>query len=187
MSEGFSLRLPDGDTRERMVCGTCGHIAYDNPKIVVGSVVATPGGAGAGQVLLCRRAIEPRRGFWTLPAGFMEHGEAAAEGAAREAMEEARAAISIDGLLAVYSIPRIGQVQLMFRARFAGAPDFGPGPESEEVALFGWAAIPWDAIAFPSVHWALAAWRANPDGALGAPDVEPSAGVGAAGLEARRA
>jgi ADP-ribose pyrophosphatase YjhB (NUDIX family) len=170
MSERFSRRLPDGDTIERMVCDSCGHIAYDNPKIVVGSVVAHE-----GQVLMCRRAIEPRRGYWTLPAGFMEHGESAAEGAVREAMEEARAAISIDGLLGVYSIPRIGQVQLMFRARFAGAPAFGVGPESEEVRLYDWDCIPWEAIAFPSVHWVLAAWRANPEGALGAPATEPGA------------
>ncbi len=167
MSERFSLVVPEGDTRERLVCGTCGHIAYDNPKIVVGSVVAH-----AGEVLLCRRAIEPRRGYWTLPAGFMEHGETAAEGAAREAMEEALAAIAIEGLLGVYSIPRIGQVQLMFRARFEGEPRFGAGPESEAVGLFAWDAIPWEALAFPSVHWALEAWRANPDGVLGAPEVE---------------
>lgn len=168
MSERFSLRLPDGDTRERMVCETCGHIAYDNPKIVVGSVVAH-----GGQVLLCRRAIEPRRGFWTLPAGFLEHGESAAEGAAREAMEEAQAAIAIEGLLAFYSIPRIGQVQLLFRARFAGAPEFAAGPESEDVRLFAWGDVPWAEIAFPSVHWVLGAWRANPDGPLGAPATEP--------------
>lgn len=170
MSERFSLRTPEGDTRERMVCETCGFIAYDNPKIVVGSVVA----CGA-RVLLCRRAIEPRRGYWTLPAGFLEHGESAAEGAAREAMEEAEAAIVIEGLLGVYSIPRIGQVQLMFRARFQGEPRFAAGPESEAVALYAWDAIPWEAIAFPSVRWALEAWRANPDGALGAPAVEPVA------------
>jgi ADP-ribose pyrophosphatase YjhB (NUDIX family) len=170
MGERFSRRLPEGDTYERMICDSCGHIAYDNPKIVVGSVVGHD-----GRVLLCRRAIEPRRGFWTLPAGFMEHGESAAAGAVREAMEEARAAISIDGLLAVYSIPRIGQVQLMFRARFAGAPEFAVGPESEEVRLYDWNSIPWEAIAFPSVHWALAAWRANPEGALGAPATEPGA------------
>ncbi len=180
MSEQFSLRLPDGDTRERMVCDACGHIAYDNPKIVVGSVVAHE-----GRVLLCRRAIEPRRGYWTLPAGFMEHGESAAEGAAREAMEEAQAAIAVEGLLGVYSIPRIGQVHLMFRARFEGAPGFGAGPESEEVALFAWDAIPWEAIAFPSVRWTLEAWRANPQGPLGAPAVEP-VGPGFAGLGAVR-
>lgn len=168
MSERFRRQLPDGDTRERMVCDTCGHIAYDNPKIVVGSVVAH-----GGRVLLCRRAIEPRRGFWTLPAGFLEHGESAAEGAAREAMEEAQAAISIEGLLGVYSIPRIGQVQLMFRARFEGEAAFAAGPESEDVGLYDWDSVPWEEIAFPSVHWALAAWRANPDGPLGAPDIEP--------------
>jgi ADP-ribose pyrophosphatase YjhB (NUDIX family) len=170
MSERFSLRTPEGDTHERKVCDTCGFIAYDNPKIVVGSVVAH-----GGQVLLCRRAIEPRRGYWTLPAGFMELGESAAEGAAREAMEEAGAAIVIEGLLGVYSVPRIGQVHLMFRARFLGEPRFEAGPESEAVALYDWAAIPWGEIAFPSGHWALEAWRANPMGPLGAPGFEPVA------------
>ena len=109
----FVPQIPDGDNRERMVCADCGHVAYENPKIVVGSVVVSD-----SQVLLCRRAIEPRKGFWTLPAGYMELGETLQEGAAREALEEAGASIDIEGILGVFSIARIGQVQVIFRARF---------------------------------------------------------------------
>jgi ADP-ribose pyrophosphatase YjhB (NUDIX family) len=147
---GPSLRqVPEGDDRERLVCPDCGFIQYDNPKVVVGSVIAE-----GGKILLCRRAIMPRRGFWTLPAGYLELNETPADGALREAWEEARARITLETLLAVYAIPRISQVQLIWRARLA-EPGFGAGPESAEVALFAWDEIPWDAIAFPSVHWAL--------------------------------
>ena len=145
----FVRRVPDGDTMERYVCGDCGHIYYTNPKIVVGSVVAHE-----GRFLLCRRAIEPRKGFWTLPAGFLEEHETPEDGARREAMEEAQARIALTGLLAIYSVPRISQVQLMYRARLA-APEFSSGPESLEVALFAWDDIPWSEIAFPSANWAL--------------------------------
>jgi ADP-ribose pyrophosphatase YjhB (NUDIX family) len=167
----FMRQVPDGDTRERLVCRDCGHVAYENPKIVVGSVVIHQ-----DQVLLCRRAIEPRRGFWTLPAGYLEMGESIEEGAQREAYEEAEARIALDGILAVYSISRIGQVQVIFRARFADAarPAFAAGPESAEVALFAWQQIPWDHLAFPSVRWSLDAWRANTHGALGAPVGNPA-------------
>ncbi len=165
---GFARRIPEGDNRERAVCDECGYIAYENPKVVVGTVVVS-----SGKVLLCRRAIEPRRGYWTLPAGYMELGETLEEGAAREALEEAEATIAIDGILGVFSIARIGQVQVIFRGRFAGAPHFAPGPESQEVELFGWDRIPWDEIAFPSGHWALDAWRRNAEGQLGAPAGNP--------------
>ena len=147
---GPSLRtVPEGDTRERMVCPDCGFIAYENPKIVVGSVVVS-----GDRVLLCRRAIEPRRGYWTLPAGYLEVNESTAAGATREAFEEARARIAIEGLLAVYDIPRISQVQVIYRARLT-EPAFEAGPESLEVRLFAWDEIPWDDLAFPSVRWAL--------------------------------
>ncbi|HET7882387.1 MAG TPA: NUDIX hydrolase [Acetobacteraceae bacterium] len=161
----FVRRIPDGDDRERSVCVTCGHIVYDNPKVVVGSVVVAD-----GAVLMCRGAIDPRRGFWTLPAGYLEHGETLEEGAAREAWEEARAEIAIDGILGVFSI---GQVQVIFRARFAGGPQFSAGPESLEVALFQAPAILYDAIAFPSVAWALEAWRKVGPAPLGAPAGNP--------------
>jgi ADP-ribose pyrophosphatase YjhB (NUDIX family) len=145
----FSLQVPDGDTLERRVCNTCGFIDYENPKIVVGSVVRY-----REQLLLCRRAIEPRYGFWTLPAGFLERHESAEVGAKREAWEEAQAAITITGLLAVYSIPRISQIQLMHIAHLE-TPEFAAGAESLEVKLFDWADIPWSDLAFPSVEWAL--------------------------------
>jgi len=167
----FIRRVPEGDNRERMVCAPCGYIAYENPKVVVGSVVV----AGA-RVLLCRRAIAPRRGFWTLPAGYLELDETLEEGAAREALEEAQADIAIDGILAVFCIARIGQVQVIFRAQFAdpAAQHFAAGPESLDVALFSWSDIPWDNIAFPSVRWALDAWRQSGAAPLGAPAGNPS-------------
>lgn len=164
----FIRRLPAGDERERRVCGTCGFIDYENPRVVVGTVVVAD-----GAVLLCRREIEPRRGYWTLPAGFLELGETIEDGARREAWEEARARIILDGVLALYSISRIGQVQVMFRGRFDGPATYAPGPETQDVALYAWDDIPWDSLAFPSVHWALRAWRAAGDGPLGPPAGNP--------------
>jgi ADP-ribose pyrophosphatase YjhB (NUDIX family) len=131
------------------VCPDCGFIAYENPKIVVGSVCHW-----GERILLCRRAIDPRTGYWTLPAGYLELNEGAQAGAEREAMEEAGVRIAIDGLLAVYDIPRLSQVQLIYRARLYG-PELAPGPESLEAQLFTWDEIPWPDLAFPSVAWAL--------------------------------
>jgi len=153
LSENFEQRIPEGDDRLRRVCADCGFVDYENPKIVVGAVVAWQ-----DRVLLCRRAIDPRKGFWTLPAGYLELHESAAEGARREAWEEARAEIEIDQILAVYSIPRISQIQLIYRARMA-APEVAPGPETAELDFFPWDRIPWDDLAFPSVHWALGHFR----------------------------
>jgi ADP-ribose pyrophosphatase YjhB (NUDIX family) len=146
----FTRAIPDGDERERLVCAECGFILYDNPKIVVGSVARW-----GDKVLMCRRAIDPRKGFWTLPAGYLELNESTQAGAEREAWEEARARIAIESLLAIYDITRLSQVQLIYRARLLD-PAVSAGPESLEVALFGWDDIPWDDIAFPSVRWALA-------------------------------
>jgi ADP-ribose pyrophosphatase YjhB (NUDIX family) len=168
----FVRRIPEGDNRTRLVCTDCGFINYENPKVVVGSVCAW-----GEKVLLCRRAINPRAGFWTLPAGYMELHETTAEGAVREAWEEAQARIELEGVLAVYSIPRLSQVQVIYRARLL-TPDVAAGPESAEVALFRWEEIPWDEIAFPSVRWALDHYRevrdrrefparGNPPGELG--------------------
>lgn len=158
MSQGpRHRRVPLGDNRERLTCPDCGFIDYENPRVVVGAVVVAPG--DPERILLCRRAIMPRAGFWTLPAGFLELGETAAEGAAREAFEEALARIVIDDVLGVYSIARIGQVQVIFRARLLG-PAIGPTPESSEVGLFRWEEIPWGELAFPSVEWSLQHWRA---------------------------
>lgn len=145
----FVREIPEGDDRERRVCADCGFIDYENPKVVVGSVASWE-----DKILLCRRAIHPRMGYWTLPAGYMEVNETAAEGAAREAWEEAFARLEIETVLAVYSIPRISQVQVIFRAQLT-SPDVATGPESAEVGLFRWDEIPWDDIAFPSVRWAL--------------------------------
>ena len=167
---GFVRRVPDGDDRERLTCADCGFVAYENPKIVVGSVVEVD-----GRIMLCRRAIEPRRGFWTLPAGYMEMAETVEEGARREAWEEARARIALEGVLAVYSIARLGQVQVIFRAGLA-EPGFEAGPESLEVRLFGWDDIPWEEIAFPSVRWALHRWREHGGGTTRPAGDEPAGG-----------
>lgn len=151
----FSLQLPEGDDKLRRVCDTCGFIDYVNPKIVTGAVVTT----ADERILLCRRAIEPRRGYWTLPAGYMEEGESTAAAAAREAREEALAEIEIGPLLALYDVPRISQVQIMFRARLLNPDTVAPGVESLDVALFTWDRIPWKALAFTTVKWALEHWR----------------------------
>lgn len=163
----FQRRVPDGDSIARLVCDGCGFIHYENPKLVVGAVVTWE-----DRFLLCRRAINPRRDFWTLPAGYMELNETTAEGAMREAWEEAQARIAIDGLLAVYDIPRISQVQLIYRARLI-EPVFAAGPESLEVGLFAWDEIPWDRLAFPSVHWALHHHREAADEVVPVPRRSP--------------
>jgi ADP-ribose pyrophosphatase YjhB (NUDIX family) len=147
-SPDFAQEIPPGDDKPRRVCQRCDFVDYQNPKIVAGSVVLKD-----DKILLCKRDIEPRKGFWTLPAGFMELGESVEEAARREAQEEALATIEIDRLLAVYSVPRIGQVQVMFRAHLQG--DYGIGPESQEVELVDWKDIPWSELAFPTVVWAL--------------------------------
>ncbi|CCQ75038.1 NUDIX hydrolase [Magnetospira sp. QH-2] len=152
----FVTAIPEGDDRERLICPDCGFIQYQNPKIIVGAVCTWE-----DKLLLCRRAIEPRKGFWTMPAGFMEMNETIAEGAAREVWEEALAKIHIEGLLGIYEIPRIGQTYMIYRARMVSA-DCGPGPESAEVALVQWEDVPWDDLAFPSVKWALELHRQPP-------------------------
>jgi ADP-ribose pyrophosphatase YjhB (NUDIX family) len=149
----FTRRVPAGDNRERLVCSDCGFVQYENPKVVVGSVCIWD-----DRVLLCRRAINPRRGLWTLPAGYLELQETTADGALREAWEEARAKVEIEGVLAVYTITRLSQVQVIYRARLI-SPEISAGPESAEVGLFRWAEIPWSEIAFPSVRWALTHYR----------------------------
>jgi ADP-ribose pyrophosphatase YjhB (NUDIX family) len=145
----FSSRVPVGDNRERLVCDGCGFVSYVNPKIVVGAVCLWE-----DKFLLCKRAIEPRKGYWTVPAGFMEERESVEEGAIREALEEAGADIEIGPLLGVYSVPRISQVHLMFVARMRSSR-IEKGEESEEVRFFSWSEIPWDELAFPSVVAAL--------------------------------
>lgn len=168
----FERRVPEGDDRARLICRDCGYIQYENPRIVVGSVCRWE-----ERILLCRRAINPRRGFWTLPAGYMEMGETTAEGAKREAWEEARAKIELQGLIAVYNIPRLSQVQLIYRATLVN-PDVEAGPESAEVGLFDWSSIPWDDLAFPSVRWALGHYRAGAGDAGQAIETNPPGELG---------
>ncbi len=144
-----ALRVPEGDHLPRHVCPGCGTIHYQNPKMVVGCIPEWE-----DKVLLCRRAIEPKYGLWTLPAGFMENGETTLEGAARETWEEAGARIEIGGLYTLYNLPHINQVYLMFRARLLDL-DFQPGIESLETRLFTEADIPWDEIAFRTVRVTL--------------------------------
>lgn len=151
----FEKRVPAGDDHERDVCVRCGFVDYQNPKIVTGSVAS----AEDGRILICRRAIEPRRGYWTLPAGYMEMGESVEDAARREAREEAGADLSLDRVLAIYSVPRIGQVQVMFRARLENPRTIAAGVESEELALVRYEDLPWDELAFPTVVWALRQWR----------------------------
>lgn len=144
-----ALQIPAGDHRQRHVCAACGTVHYQNPKIVAGCVVEHE-----GRILLCRRAIEPRRGFWTIPAGFMENDETLQQAAARECLEEALAEVEIGDLCAVVHVLHAHQVHVMFRAGLP-QPAFGVGEESLEVRLCTEAEIPWDEIAFPSVGFAL--------------------------------
>jgi len=143
------LRCPDNDDRLRHICVTCGMIHYQNPKMVIGSIPEWE-----DKILLCRRAIEPRYGLWTLPGGFMENGETTTEAAIRETLEEANARIAIGDLYSMYSLPYIDQVHMLFRARLLD-PDFSPGVESLEVRLFAEHEIPWDEIAFRPVKYSL--------------------------------
>jgi len=169
----FTKRVPDGDNRERDVCDRCDFVHYENPKLVVGSVVIWRENLkDEPQFLLCKRAISPRKGYWTIPAGFMEEKETPEQGAMREAYEEAHAEIKPTALLAVYSIPHISQVQMMYVADLPEAK-FSVGEESAEVALFKWDDIPWNEIAFPSVHWALNHYREIQDKDVFAPFTNP--------------
>jgi ADP-ribose pyrophosphatase YjhB (NUDIX family) len=142
-------RIPADDNRERAVCKVCGTIHYENPLNVVGTVPAWN-----DTVLLCKRNIEPRYGFWTLPAGFMELGETTAEGALRETVEEAGARIELLGLYTVLNVVRVGQVHLFYRAALRDT-DFAPGPETIEARLFREDEIPWDDLAFRTVRETL--------------------------------
>ncbi len=142
-------RVPAGDNRERAVCSACSEIHYENPLNVVGTVPVW-----GDQVLLCRRAIEPRLGLWTLPAGFMELGESTADGALRETIEEAGATVEMQGLFSVLNVVRVGQVHLFYRARMLDTT-LDPGPESLEARLFREDEVPWDELAFRTVRQTL--------------------------------
>jgi len=141
----LGLSVPAGDNRERHVCSRCGAIHYQNPKVVAGCLAEWQ-----GRVLLCRRAIEPRRGFWTLPAGFLENGESVQHGARRETLEEANARVEIRQLYTLFSLPHIDQIYMMFRGELLD-DGFSAGDESLEVRLFEPGEIPWEEIAFLSI------------------------------------
>jgi len=151
-------RVPPGDSLPRHVCDACGSIHYVNPKLVLGAIPEWE-----GRLLLCRRAIEPRYGYWTLPAGFMENDETTAEAAARETLEEAGARIELQGPFSMISVPYVNQVHVFYRARLLDL-EFKPGVESLEVALFEEARVPWKDIAFRTVGLTLKHWFADRKG-----------------------
>lgn len=150
-----ALRIPAGDDKPRHVCDNCGTIHYRNPLMVIGSIPEWE-----DKILLCKRAIEPRLGKWTLPAGFMELGESTAGAASRETLEEANARIEITGLYTMLSVPHVNQVHIFYRARLLDL-DFGPGIESLEVALFREEEIPWEEIAFRTITTTLRHYYAD--------------------------
>lgn len=148
-SDQIEWIIPEGDNHFRYCCKNCDTIHYQNPKIVVGCIPQWK-----GQILLCKRAIEPRKGFWNLPGGYMENGESLTEGAAREAFEETNAKVKIGKLISIYTIPKINQVMLHFIADLE-SDGFTPTTESEELKLFALDEIPWDDLAFHSNNFAL--------------------------------
>ena len=150
-------QIPPGDDKLRYCCTSCGVVFYQNPNNVVGTLPVYD-----NRILLCKRAIEPRRGLWTLPAGFMENGETTLQGAIRETLEEAGATIAADDcqLYTLFNLPYINQVYLFFRTELR-APEFHPGVESLEVELFDEADIPWDELAFPVVRTTLEQYFAD--------------------------
>lgn len=149
------VRIPEGDHLPRRVCPACATVHYDNPRVIVGCLPEHE-----GRILICRRAIEPRRGYWTIPAGFLENGEPLERGAARECQEEALANVEVGSLLLVASIVPAHQVHVFFRARLVDG-SFGAGPESLESRLVLPSEIPWDDIAFPSTRAALELFLAD--------------------------
>ena len=156
------LGVPPGDTLPRVLCDACNRVFYENPKLVVGCLPLNEG----GRVLLCRRAIEPRKGLWTLPSGFLENGETLEEGAIRETLEEAGARVSVARLFAGFSLPDIHQVYLLFLARLE-SPEFHPGHESSEARLFDPGEIPWNDLAFRAIRFCLERYVASGAGVKG--------------------
>ncbi|NVF14902.1 NUDIX hydrolase [Vreelandella maris] len=140
--------VPEGDDRPRYLCDACGTIHYQNPRIVAGTLPVS-----GSKVLLCKRAISPRKGYWTLPAGYMENAESTQQAAARETREEACAEVKLANLYTLIDLPHINQVYMIFRAELIGG--FSAGPESLEVALFEEHEIPWDALAFTTIERTL--------------------------------
>jgi ADP-ribose pyrophosphatase YjhB (NUDIX family) len=145
----ISIMVPANDDRERYVCPSCNTIHYQNPIVVAGCIPVWK-----DQILLCKRAIEPRYGYWTLPGGFMELGETTTEAALRETQEEASARVEIQNLYVVLNLPHVNQVYMMFRSVLQDL-EFGPGAESSDVKLFREKEIPWDALAFRTIRYTL--------------------------------
>ena len=154
-----AYRIPDdGDVKSRAICTVCGTVHYENPLTVVGTVPFW--GHSGDTVLLCKRNIEPRKGFWTLPAGFMELGETTSEGAARETVEEAGAKFEMGPLFSIVNVRRVGQVHIFYRAKLLSL-DFAPGHETMETALFAEKDIPWSDLAFKTVKVTLECYFAD--------------------------
>lgn len=153
MAANFETRIPEGDNRDRQVCVDCGFIHYENPRVVVGTLCRY-----GEQILLCRRAIDPRKGFWTLPAGFLEMSETTRQGAERETLEEAGVHVQAEQLLSVYDLPHIGQIHLFYLGTL-DSQKAEPGEESLEAEFFHWEDLPWDDLAFPTIRWALRDYR----------------------------
>jgi len=148
------LEIPQGDNRPRYICRQCSSIYYQNPKVIVGTIPLYISADGAPKILLCRRAIEPRHGYWTLPAGFLENGETALQGARRETEEESCANVERLSLYRLFNVPGADQIHLFFRAEMP-QPGCESTSESSEVRLFDFAEIPWDELAFSTVYQAL--------------------------------
>lgn len=148
---------PEGDDRPRRVCGACGRIYYSNPKLIVGTLPRTADGG----IVLCRRAIEPRKGFWTLPSGFLEDGETLEEGAARETLEESGAEVEMGALFSVFSLPHVNQVYLLFLADVLRRGEYGA--ESDAVEVFTPDRLPWSQLAFRAIEFALERYVDSPD------------------------
>jgi len=148
-SDNIHYRVPDGDHCPRYICHECQFIHYQNPNIIAGCLVTHE-----GKILLCKRAIQPKKGMWTLPAGFMENHETIAQAAQRETWEEARARVDLDQLYTIFNLPHINQVYIIYYGELRG-DQFAPGPESLEVRLFSTEEIPWDELAFPTIRETL--------------------------------
>jgi ADP-ribose pyrophosphatase YjhB (NUDIX family) len=150
-----ALKIPPGDNLPRYVCDACGTIHYQNPRMVIGCIPEWE-----DRVLLCRRAIEPRYGLWTMPAGFMENGETVAQAALRETLEEANARVELGELFTLLSVPHVNQVHIFYRGRLLDL-EFAPGAESLEVALFPEDRIPWERLAFRTISTTLSHYFAD--------------------------
>jgi ADP-ribose pyrophosphatase YjhB (NUDIX family) len=153
--EQVRVGVPSGDNRPRHICDACGTVHYQNPKVVAGCIASWE-----DRILLCRRAIEPRHGLWTVPAGFMENGETTYQAALRETLEEANARVAVDDLFVTVNLPHINQIYMLFRGRLLDTA-FSPGEESLEVGLITEHEVPWGQMAFPTVSEALKLYFAD--------------------------